>query len=262
MNKLFLTIILALNSIYSFSQENENSNSYYYKNLGIQLTIDWDTTGTYQYLTVHDNDKPIKYLKLNYEVDPYDFNIDYLGERKFSIIRGRYQFYIFNLSTKILIGPYKATPRDYAVDAQSGMLADMEIFNKGQYLMIRVVDFGIYCYNLMDIYNPFEVECYVSKDFPYHHFFLDKRSNGLYNGILSSTDNGWDIINTSFLFKGHHFKEDSNRRIKKKKIKDRYLLLTRYVENSNVDEPFIVDYQDGKILNNKSDKKLIMKISK
>jgi hypothetical protein len=122
------------------------------------------------------------------------------------------------------------------------------IFNHGQYLIVRVIDDGIHAYNLMDFYHPFELDCYASTDFPYNYFFLDRRGQGLYNGINSTTDNNSSIISTTFLFKGWHFLEASGKILKNESM-GRYLLLKREV-GSKV-EPLAIDYLNGKIFTNK-----------
>ncbi len=260
--QLFFVTILLLGCHDVFSQEDDDRNQRNYEDLALKLVISRDTTHTNQYLTIYEKDQRIQSFKLNHEVDLYKFDVDFLGKQKFLVIRGRYHFYMLDISTKMLIGPFGPIPRGDIADAQSGMLVDMKLFENRHYLIIRALDYGIYCYNLKDIYNPFEIECYVSENFPYHHFFLDKNSSGLYNGIVSYTDNGWDIISTSFLFKEYRFEEnDVDKSILKKDIKDQYLFLRHYPEKSNVSQPFVIDYREGKILNNTSDKKLIKELS-
>lgn len=191
------------------------------------------------------------------------FSTSFINDRKFIVLSRRGAFYMLNIFTNILIGPIQLNSRiEYAEDAQSGLIWTSEVFNNGQYLIISAIDEGIYCFNLDDIYNPFEVEFYTNRKilFKGNFFFLDRRKGNIYNGIVASKEGNYSRkYNSRFLFQAYKFKVDSKNEIIKYNIDDRYLILLQ----DRGPEPFvyvIIDYFDGRILNEFTDKKKIAEL--
>ena len=207
----------------------------------------------------------IKEIDTKYNRDDLDFGFStsYINNRKFIIMARRGAYYIINLSTNILIGPIQLTSRiECGQDGQSGLIWTPEVFNDGQYLIISAIDEGIYCFNLDDIYNPFEVEFYTNRKilFKGNFFFLDQRKENVYNGIVASKESNYSKeYKSKFLFQGYRFKVDSNNKIIKHNIDNRYLVLLRDQEQKNF-EYFIIDYFDGRILNDVLDKEKIVEL--
>lgn len=205
----------------------------------------------------------IREIDTKYVWDDLDFffSTSYINNRKFIIMARRGAFYILNLSTNILIGPIHLISRiECAQDGQSGLIWTPEVFNDGQYLIISAIDEGIYCFNLDDIYNPFEVEFYTDRKilFKGNYFFLDQRKENIFNGIIASKESNYSKeYQSRFLFQGYRFKMDSNNKIIKYNIDNRYLALLRDQEQKKY---FIIDYFDGRILNDVSDREKIVEI--
>ena len=187
----------------------------------------------------------------------------YINNRKFVIMARRGAFYILNLSTNILIGPIHLCSRiEDGQDVQSGLIWTPEVFNDGQYLIISAIDEGIYCFNLDDIYNPFEVEFYTDRKilFKGNFFFFNQRKENIYNGIIASKESNYSKeYHSKFLFQGYKFKVDSNNKVIKYNINNRYLVLLKDQEQKNF-EYLIIDYFEGKILNNVLDKEKIVEL--
>lgn len=242
--KSILCITLITFSHYLLAQGTESS-LIEYPTIGIRLKISQDTSGN-QVLSYHAKNKEDRSWNLISESDLFTFSAEFLGKRKFVVIRGRHYFFIFDLMKQNLTGPIEPNRRSIGEDAQSGILGDIQIFDNGKYLMVRVVDDGIHAYSVVDIDRPTELECHVSANSPYNHFFLDRRPGGLYNGINATTDNGWQIISTSYLFQGWRFKEVNGKIIKSLRM-DRYLDLNHKVGRRF--EPLIIDYLTGTLVN-------------
>ena len=126
------------------------------------------------------------------DIDLSGFRIHYLGQRKFLVFTvGRYRFCILNLSTNKVIGPIVPRIEGEASDSQDGTLSFNEVFNHGQYLIGYANNFGMFFYNLMDLYNPIFINHICSENQHLHknYFFLDKRRDNIYNGLF--IDNHW-----------------------------------------------------------------------
>lgn len=205
----------------------------------------------------------IKEIDTKYVWDDPDFffSTSYINNRKFIIMARRGAFYILNLSTNILIGPIHLISRiECAQDGQSGLIWTPEVFNDGQYLIISAIDEGIYCFNLDDIYNPFEVEFYTDRKilFKGNYFFIDQRKENIFNGITASKESNYSKeYQSRFLFQGYRFKVDSDNKIIKYNIDNRFLALLRDQEQKKY---FIIDYLEGRILNDVSDREKIVEI--
>lgn len=255
-------------SFVSVLAQNFNHNEKIFKEVALKLSIDRENEKAIQYLNIINtrNDSLIKSLKIDNEFDLHRIGAYYFGERNFAIITGRYQFFIVNLTTNTLKGPYRSNAKGKRYDAQSGLVCDFKIFNNGQYLLFEMRDFGVKCFKLIDLYNPLEIGAYTlkTKSLKEFYFFLDKRDSCLFNGIISSYEfNRRDLslckLTSNFLFQGYHLKTDDNGLIIKNQIEDRYLLLYKETE-SNREELIVVDYEDGKLLNKENDETLINRL--
>jgi len=238
-----------------------------FKEQGLKLSIDREKPGELQHLKIinTNNNRLLKSFNLDNHIDLFGICTSYFGDRKFAVIAGRFKFYIINLSTDSLIGPLLPKYRDIRYDGQSGVLHNFKIFNNGQYLIFGAIDNGVYCYNMTNINKPFEVETFnpESKSFKSEFFFLDKTKESIYNGIVSSLKRNkqerWEIA-SRFLFQEYRMKENSENKIIKKQIENRYLLLYRMIDKDST-ENIIVDYDSGKLLNNNEDKELIKRLT-
>jgi hypothetical protein len=162
-----MTLIILLFNLIALSTSAQESNVYRkdFNEQGIALIIEKESRGKVQYLKILDtqNDKLIKTIRIDNEYDLCKVGASFFGDRKFAIINGRYRFYIVNLSTNILIGPFSGTVRGEIEDATSLVLGYFNIFNDGQYLTFASYDFGVCCYNLIDLYNPIEIEMFTGQ---------------------------------------------------------------------------------------------------
>lgn len=212
------------------------------------------------------NGKLIKEIDTKYSWNDPDFyfGTSFIGNRKFCIMARRGAFYILNLSANHLIGPIQLSSRiNEAQDGQSGMVWTSEVFNDGQYLIISAIDEGIYCLNMDDLYNPFEVEFYADRKtlFKGHFFFLDHRKDNIYNGIVASKENNYsEEYHPRFLFQGYQLKVDANNKIIKYDIDNRYLVLLRD-QQSTENEYLIIDYFEGRLLDGVLDKEKIHELA-
>src|SRR6056297_1863386 len=115
------------------------------------------------------------------------FNKQFIGKMKFIIIKSRFDFYLLNLSTDILVTPDFSIKRDNVElsDAHGLNLRAIEIFDNGQYIIFNKGDFGTYCLNLLDLYNPELVDAfYIDPPMSSENYvFLDHRKDDIYNAI-------------------------------------------------------------------------------
>ncbi|MBW8334521.1 MAG: hypothetical protein K0M40_21070 [Prolixibacteraceae bacterium] len=119
-----------------------------------------------------------------------------------------------------------------------------------------IISYLYFCHVL----NPFEVEFYTDREilFKGNYFFLDQRKENVFNGIIASKESNYSKeYQSRFLFQGYRFKMDSNNKIIKYNIDNRYLALLRDQEQKKY---FIIDYLDGRILNDVSDRERIVEI--
>lgn len=161
-----------------------------FENLGKQIELhdEKDIYGSLISKTLiikNSNDDVIKTLDpLNPYENVYSFNAYHKGDRNFAIIGGRYIFYIINVSTNKLIGPFHPSWRVEAEDAQSFMLQAYKVIQEGQYLLVNSLGNGLTCYSLLDLYNPKEVNFFKSdseiapRDY---YIFIDLRQENICN---------------------------------------------------------------------------------
>lgn len=210
------------------------------------------------------SDKNLKDVTLDYndiDIDMASFAAYYFGDRKFIVITIRYRFYIVNLSNYKVIGPLSPKPKGCREDAISGTMGKgFKVFDNGQYLFGTAADFGVFCYKLLDLYHPVEIDGYYTEP-PYSspfYFYLDNRKDNIYNGIYvnNATRN---IDKIDYLFKGFRFKQYNKDSIIKSDIDNQYLLLKQYDKEDNIID-LVIDYKNGRILDSDSEKQLINKL--
>lgn len=208
----------------------------------------------------------IKDIEINFndiDIDLSGFGIKYFGSRKFITLNvGRFQRYILNLSNLKLIGPIRPHIEGGEFgDSQDGNPLFLEVFNQGQYLLGCLTGMGYFCYNLMDLYNPVQVTHYSTdkSNLKGKYFFLDKRDDNIYNGIIAEFPKYKTIDTVFFLFQGLKFEEDQSSNIVFKNVKDQYLILYE-LNSTDESNPFIIDYLSGELLNNERDKNVIKEL--
>ena len=206
-----------------------------------------DKPGSEQFLIVKNlNGAAIKTLELPEEFDPFRFVGLYEGERSFILISGRYKFYIFNTITEKIIGPISASPRGEIGDAQSGVWYAFKILNDGQYILANALDFGLYCYDLRDLYHPNEID-YVKSNSTFisgNYTFIDLRKDNIYNVITASCGNYKKEISSELILLGYKFQQDSARNLVYKIIDNRYLTLGHIKPDSSL-EILVIDLETG-----------------
>ena len=218
------------------------------------------------YLIVRTLDKNNKVLKNNIlkdndiDTEQASFSVKYIGIRKFIIIQNRFSFAILNLSNNKLIFPkcsYKDRPDVEIEDTQTFNICSIKVFDDGQYLVCSIGDFGIFCFNLSDIYNPVSVKgYYIHPPFSSPNFlFIDHRKDNIYNGICVKNTIR-NIDNIDYLFKGFRFEQQDNDSIKKYELDKQYLLLKQYDKEDKVVN-LVIDYKNGRLLDSDIDKDLI-----
>ncbi len=261
-NKLIIILLLTISM--SLSGQEINSIEKIISEQNLKFIIKREKPGEIQILEIYNlnNENLINKIKLDNEYDLRNFGAHYFGKRKFIVLDGRYSFFIVNLSTNKLIGPFGASNRGCAHDAQSYVVGYFSIFNNGQYLTFASLDYGVYCYSLIDLYNPKEIEMFYhrTKGFNEVYFFLDKRNDSLFNGIttLYEIEKGNIYsrkITPEFLFQGYKFKTSSDGQIIKKQLKEKYLLLYK-IRSDNSEEPIIIDFDKGILIDRNNNRKL------
>ena len=181
------------------------------------------------------------------DIDLSGFPIHYVGVRKFLVIRvGRYRFYILNLSNFNVVGPQYAGVSGEASDSQDGSLSFLEVFNNGQYLIGYAWGFGIFCYNLMDLYYPELVDHICTEEYHNHqnYVFLDHQIDNVYVGIAIKNHSYRDYNPAEFLFQGLMLETDEKVQPIKRIIDDQFLMLNRIKDDGSV-IPFRVDFIKG-----------------
>ncbi len=224
-----------------------------FDSLNKQIELFQESMGTLQSLIIKNNSGEIlKTITIDKELDPYHFKDFYQGQRNFAIIGGRYKFYIVNVSNNKLIGPFSACCRVEAEDAQTGVLYAYKIINDGQYLLVNALDNGLTCFNLLDLYNPKEVD-FFKLDSIYskgNYVFIDKRKENIFNGISAECGNYKKEIDYKVLFHGYRFEIDSNEKLKYV-ISDKKLLTLKQIVSDSIAKDFTIDLERGLIINEK-----------
>ena len=185
------------------------------------------------------------------DIDLSGFGIKYIGERKFITVNvGRFQRYILNLSNLKLIGPFQPhiDGAEFG-DSQDNNAIFLKVFNNGQYLIGYLTGAGYFCYNLMDLYNPIQVDHYCTEycKLKGKYFFLDKRAENIYNGIIIDSNQIKSVDSVYFLFQGERLEQDKIGKVITQNLKNNYLILNRIDKNSKK-SPFAIDYSTGEII--------------
>jgi hypothetical protein len=184
------------------------------------------------------------------DIDLSQFGLKYLNDRKFIIIGvGRYCFTILNLINDKIIGPLSPKVEGKRGDSQDGSVYINMVFNNGQYLIGYSYGMGLFCYNLMDLYNPIQVESFSSENSSINGncFFLDKRKDNLYNGLVAKMPGINKVDSVYFLFQGLRLEADGNGMPIRKFVNNRCLILFE-LQESGYSIPIIIDYKFGKVI--------------
>ena len=245
--RVLLATLLAFTFLSSFGQDTDYQISTI-KNKNIELH-QGNQDNREKYLIVRDSANNLKQkFKLEKEYYSYYFGPNYTGIRNFIIIGGRHSFYIFNAHNDRLIGPFQPKQRSEAQDAQSGMLCGLKVIDNGQYLLVNVMDFGMFCYNLHDLYYPKEVPYYKSDSVfsKGKYVFLDLVKENQYNMISASGGNYAKNIEYKFLFKGYKLQQDKDLNAVYSKKDNKYLILNQ-VKDVNSYSEIMIDLETGTI---------------
>ncbi|MBU2507055.1 MAG: hypothetical protein KJ799_10075 [Bacteroidetes bacterium] len=200
----------------------------------------------------------IKDISLEYndiDIDMAQFSASYFGEKKFLVITVRYRFYIIGIEDFKVIGPFFPKLKGYRLDAISGSLNNFKLFDDGKYFFGIAADNGVFCYKLIDLYNPTEIDGYNIEPIytSSNSFFIDNRIDNLYYGIyVHNTSNNIDEI--KYLFKSI--------RIEKMYELDNQYIFFKYFNKENELVNLVVDYKNGRLLDNNNDRQLIYKLLK
>ena len=183
------------------------------------------------------------------DIDLSGFVIHYLGQRKFLVFTvGRYRFCILNLSTNRIIGPLTPQIEGAASDSQDGTLGFTEVFHHGQYLIGNAHNFGMFCYNLMDLYNPLFVNHICNENQHLHngYFFLDKRYDNVYNGLFIDNHRQGTYDSIRFIFQGKVLKLTDDGLPEMSVLNTGLLQLREILANEQLDS-LIIDIHTGKL---------------
>lgn len=245
-NIISLLLLLVTNGILG----QVNTKIIEFDNLDKKLELNQDDIEKTQTLLIKTNSgELIKEIEIDQKTDPYSFREFYKGERNFAIVGGRYKFFIINVSTNILIGPFRCCCRIEPLDAQTGVLYAYRIIQNGQYLLVNALDNGLTCYNLSDLYNPKEIEFFKS-DSNYSggkYVFIDHRKENIYNGISASCGNYDKNIDSELIFQGYKFELNNESQLKYKISDNKIMTLAQLDDESNVIN-LKIDLENGKII--------------
>lgn len=183
------------------------------------------------------------------DIDLSGFRIHYLGQRKFLVFTlGRYRFCILNLSNNRIIGPLAPRIEGAASDSQDGTLSFTEVFHNGQYLIGYAHNFGMFCYNLMDLYNPVFVNhiCTENQHLHKNYFHLDKRRDNIYNGLFINNHSHGTYDSASFIFQGKMLELSDDGSPKWSVFRTRFIQLQEILANQQIGS-LIIDIHTGKL---------------
>jgi hypothetical protein len=116
--------------------------------------------------------------------------------RKFIVIKQKYQFYVFDIRKRKLVGPFK--PKFWGVtnDANAGIISNIKISENGNLIYGSITESGGFLYNVCDISNPYEI---ISSNLPFlttGRFYEIKNCNDdFYSGIYVLEEYGNMIFN-------------------------------------------------------------------
>lgn len=132
------------------------------------------------------------YYSLHTKYDPDIFSFPKLPSDRLTVIKGRYEFYIYDLQQKTLsrklhpgLGQYEGE------DAISGLFSGLTLFDNERFIFGHVQGFGIFCYDISHPANPVELIQHTFKkannDEPVYAF-IHKNSDELFAMITAQPD--------------------------------------------------------------------------
>lgn len=191
------------------------------------------------------------------EIDYNDLDIDlsgfgnyYLGEQSFLVyMLGRYKFGLLNLINFETIGPIIPEVPGARSDAQDGSLMFGKVFGQGQYLLGYAWGMGLFCFNLMDLYDPFQIQAFCP---PIEHetgncLFIDVMSENSATGMFAQMTKKGSIDSVYYLFQEVPLELDHNQLVTNSIYQDRYLKLTE-IQEDHLQAPYFVDLSNGRIM--------------
>ncbi|SHG04699.1 hypothetical protein SAMN05444274_1268 [Mariniphaga anaerophila] len=259
--KLILTILTLILCLNSYCQK-MNDKSLTTDNKIFELNQ--KQPGESQFLIIKDlKNNVLKKVGLAKEYDPYSFMTMCTGKSQIAIIGGRYKFFILNCSSNNIFGPFWAEQRELGQDAQSGVFYAYKLIENNKYLLANALDFGLSCYNIEDLNNIKTIQFFKPDSIFYKgkYHFLDSEKNNEYCMISASCGNYSTNIESDILFKNIKLQQDKNQKVKKRIVRERYLILNQISEDSTNSE-LIVDLESGILLSTQKDNELIKKILK
>lgn len=120
------------------------------------------------------------------------------------VIVQRYAFSLFDVKDRVL-SPTMVPGRkiDYREDAISGIMDGFLCFDDGRYLLGNAQGYGLFCFDVSEMQRPIELRRYSSQaennGQPY--FFLGRRKNGRWDGLLARSDMDSEIKGINNLYK-------------------------------------------------------------
>ena len=118
----------------------------------------------------------------------------------------------------------------------------------GQYLLVHAVDDGLYCYSLIDLYNPRKVDFFKFDKYSPggKYIFIEKRNENIFNGISASCGNWDEEIDFDILFHGFRLELDNNDSLVYKISSNKMLVLNQFDQETSINE-LIIDLKEGEI---------------
>jgi len=135
-----------------------------------------------------------------------------INTKKFIIIKGISTFWVFNIRNKVLTGPFKPHFWGIGADSQSGMLADIQISECGNYLYGITIDNGGFLYDICETDNAVEK---LSANLPFlsegRFYELKNCAGNNYRGIYITNEDNFAYMDV--LIKDKKIKPINNTKI-------------------------------------------------
>lgn len=133
-----------------------------------------------------------KLYSLDTKYDPDMFSFAELSSDRFTVINGRYAFYVYDIQRDTLSRKLHPGLDQYeGEDAISGLYSGLTLFDKEQFLLGNVQGFGVFCYDISDPANPIELLQYAIKktdeELPFYVFFY-KTTDNLFDMLIAQPD--------------------------------------------------------------------------
>ena len=111
--------------------------------------------------------------------------------RPYFLVEEHYHLLVMDLLDCQLSGwmkPGENVP--YAEDGMSGTISGSRLSEDGKYVFGAAVNYGVFCYALLDWHSPRELKRYSSRreDQGQPYFFLEQNKDGTYNGLIAHSD--------------------------------------------------------------------------